>query len=237
MSRQNIGYNGYAKPPSWFWTIVALMFFPPLGLYLLWRRSQLDIGAGLGASSLMRVIGVLCILSSLVILVDGEELISAIIAFGTGIFLTKLGVKMKKEAMGTRQYIGLIINQRISSIDELARATNKKYEVVCSELDKMCSKGFLPGAVINHSLRRIVLPGQQAPVYRENAGYQGMGTGASGQGNTRGGTPNQGGRRQNAAPRGTIPRTKAVTCKNCGGTNTVVEGRSRKCEYCGSPIS
>lgn len=207
-NRQGYNYMPQSSGPSWIAIIILMIVFWPVGIYLLYKRLKVDRKAAIRSGRFLNGFGItLIVLGGLAIIGDSSTAAVAISFIILGVVLIRTGSKNKKQAMRIRQYIALIINQHITSLDELARATGNTYVVVCDDLNKMIEKGYLPGAYLNLSIRQIMLPGQQAPIYRANA---------------------QGTRRQ--------VRTKVISCKGCGAEMIVAEGTIRKCEYCGTPL-
>lgn len=212
-NRQGYGYMPESSGPSWIAIIIMMCVFWPIGVYLLYKRLKVDRKAAMGSGKALSGFGIVLIVIGGCALLGGiagggsNAAMVAVFFLVLGIVLKRMATKNKKQTMRVRQYIALIINQHITSLDELSRATGCTYNVVCDDLNKMIEKGYLPGAYLNLSLRRIMLPGQQAPVYRQN---------------------NPGQRAQ--------ARTKVITCKGCGAEMIVAEGTIRKCEYCGTPL-
>lgn len=210
-NRQGCNYMPQSSGPSWIAIIILMIVFWPVGVYLLYKRLKVDRKAAISSGKALNGFGVtLIVLGSLAMIGNLDEPSSmggAVFFIILGVVLANMGTKTKKQAVRIRQYIALIVNQHITSLDELARATGNTYAVVCDDLNKIIEKGYLPGAYLNLSIRQIMLPGQQAPIYRANA---------------------QGTRRQ--------ARTKVISCKGCGAEMIVAEGTIRKCEYCGTPL-
>lgn len=212
-NRQEYSYMPETSGPSWIAIIIMMCVFWPIGVYLLYKRLKVDRKAAMRSGKALNIWGIIliviggCAFLGGIADVDSETVVGAVFFLILGIVLKRMATKNKKQAMRVRQYIALIINQHITSLDELSRATGCTYNVVCDDLNMMIEKGYLPGAYLNLSLRRIMLPGQQVPVYRQN---------------------NMGQRAQ--------ARTKVIKCKGCGAEMIVAEGTIRKCEYCGTPL-
>lgn len=208
------------KKPSWVAIFIMLIIFWPIGLFLLWKRIQnegkLNSINSFALKSLgwpMAMIGLVGLAVSLdegMDSMDSMDVAMILIFLGGGALLIYRGHYIKKQQLIAKKYLVLIQNQQITSLEELARATNHSYEKVCTELNHLISKGYIKGAVINYSLKRIIFEYDQAPVYRDPKTMQ---------------------KAQKTAP------VKAVTCKNCGATIMIAQGTTRKCEYCGSPIT
>ena len=123
-----------------------------------------------------------------------------------GISLILLGNSMTKNAGKYKKYLSIIVNQNITSIDNIAAANTVSYDVAKKDIQKMIDNGYFSGAYINDGTRELVLPQNRHAENTLQNDYE-----------------------QNV-------QTKVVTCKSCGARNTVVVGKTGECEFCGSPI-
>lgn len=206
---------------SWPVIILALIIFWPVGLFLLIRRFTLDKRAAISmGSTALRVLGFILaafgLLGFCVCITDPETISGAVVAFFFligGAAMIRKAKKINKETASIKQYLAIIVNGNIRQLDAIAAATNKSYDVVKTEIQKMIKKGYLKNAYINENTREVVLPVAEpatpvaAPVL--NTQQQPV---ASAQ-----------------------PQAKIVACPCCGANNTIY-GASGECEYCGSPI-
>ena len=162
--------------PSWIAIIIMMAVFWPVGIYLLYKRLKADRKAALSSGKKLNSIGIALIVIGALALIGGvdssDSMAGSVFFILCGIVLSRMGTKNKKEAIRIRQYIALIINQHITSLDELARATGNTYEQVCEDLNKIIERGYLQGAYINLSIRQIILPGQRPPVYKQSGPAQ-----------------------------------------------------------------
>ena len=197
--------------------ILALIFFWPLGLFLIIKRASLDKKTALGAGKLIKGLGIAsCCMAALGFLVnitdgfDGTDVGMIIFFAAAGAALLYLANKIKKDADSVKQYLNIIVNGGERQLDAIAAATGKQYDVVKKDVQKMIDKGFLKNAYINENTREVVLP-SAAPA-NTNVG----------QPTTNMGTP-------------TAVQTRVVACPCCGANNTV-SGTLGECEYCGTPL-
>lgn len=199
---------------SWPVVILTCIIFWPIGLFLLWKRISIDRKASLTTGKLVIVCGFTSLAFSLMGLLvslsegiksDDVNMIIFFIAAGIGLLL--LGKSMIKNARKYKKYLSIIVNQNMTSIDNIAAANNVSYDEAQKDIQKMIDKGYFSGAYINDGARELVLPRvkQAENIVQSN----------------------------HEEP----VETKVVACKNCGANNTVIVGKTSECEFCGSPIS
>lgn len=212
----NNNNNNLSGLYSWPVIILALIFFWPLGLFLIIKRASLDKKTAMGSGKLIKGLGIAsCCMAALGFLVsitdgfDGTDVGMIIFFAAAGAALLYLANKIKKEADSVKQYLNIIVNGGERQLDAIAAATGKQYDVVKKDVQKMIDKGFLKNAYINENTREVVLP-SAAPA-NTNVGQP-----------TNTGTP-------------TAVQTRVVACPCCGANNTV-SGTLGECEYCGTPL-
>ena len=212
----NNNNNNLSGLYSWPVIILALIFFWPLGLFLIIKRASLDKKTAMGSGKLIKGLGIAsCCMAALGFLVsitdgfDGTDVGMIIFFAAAGAALLYLANKIKKEADSVKQYLNIIVNGGERQLDASAAATGKQYDVVKKDVQKMIDKGFLKNAYINENTREVVLP-SAAPA-NTNVGQP-----------TNTGTP-------------TAVQTRVVACPCCGANNTV-SGTLGECEYCGTPL-
>lgn len=212
----NNNNNNLSGLYSWPVIILALIFFWPLGLFLIIKRASLDKKTAMGSGKLIKGLGIAsCCMAALGFLVsitdgfDGTDVGMIIFFAAAGAALLYLANKIKKEADSVKQYLNIIVNGGERQLDAIAAATGKQYDVVKKDVQKMIDKGFLKNAYINENTREVVLP-SVAPA-NTNVGQP-----------TNTGTP-------------TAVQTRVVACPCCGANNTV-SGTLGECEYCGTPL-
>ena len=203
---------------SWPVIILALIFFWPLGLFLIIKRASVDKKTAMGSGKLIKGLGIAsCCMAALGFLVsvtdgfDGTDVGLIIFFAAAGAALLYLANKIKKEADSVKQYLNIIVNGGERQLDSIAAATDKQYDVVKNDVQKMIDKGFLKNAYINENTREVVLP-SVVPT-NANANVDQFTSGA--------------------AP--ATVQTRVVACPCCGANNTI-SGALGECEYCGTPL-
>ena len=201
--------NTGKKPTSFGWIIFWFVVFWPVGVLLLINRTAVDKSAvlttGKGirtASYILMGIGAI----SLIVTFAGEEgaFLVALLFGGGGIVVNRLARKTMHAGDQYKKYIGLVVNQNLTSIDNIASALNISYETAVKDLQEMISKGYFVGAYIDTNLREIVLKKNEPQHEAESS-----------------------------ASSATQVQHRIVACGNCGANNRVV-GQTGECEYCGS---
>ena len=196
------------KPISWVWIILALIIFWPVGLLLLVFRLVSDRSAVMTCGRTLGIVSWILIVLGLLIIFGDEVIIGCVFMLG-GICLNVLSRKTKKRAALYRQYISLVANHRMTSLDEISAAIGLSFDTVTSDLTNMINAGYFSGLYIDAPGRRLVLPqatAQQAP---QPAG------GAVGTQN--------------------ISQPRVVQCVGCGA-NAALMSAVGTCEYCGCPL-
>jgi len=202
---------------SWPVIILALIFFWPLGLFLIIKRTSVDKKTAMGSGKLIKGLGIAsCCMAALGFMVsvtdgfDGTDVGLIIFFAAAGAALLYVANKNKKKADSVKQYLNIIVNGGERQIDAIAAATGKQYDVVKKDIQEMIDKGFLKNAYINENTREVVLPSASTAPASNNVGQP-----------------------TSAAP--TVVKTRVVACPCCGANNTV-SGILGECEYCGSPL-
>lgn len=202
---------------SWPVIILALIFFWPLGLFLIIKRTTLDKTAVMKDSSgkgLKITAIVLLVLGGFGIIgsfdpFDFGSLVIFLFFIAGGVILLNKAKKIKAEGESIKKYLAIIVNGGERQLDAVASATGKQYDVVKNDVQKMIDKGFLKNAYINENTREVVLA---------SANSANMNTTQ----------PTVG-----AAP--AAVQTRVIACPCCGANNTV-SGDLGECEYCGTPL-
>lgn len=203
---------------SWPVIILALLFFWPLGLFLIIKRTTLDktavmkvsFGKGLKITAIvLLVLGGFGIIGSFNPF-DFGSLVIFLFFIAGGVILLIKARKIKSEGKSIKKYLAIIVNGGERQLDAVASATGKQYDVVKNDVQNMIDKGFLKNAYINENTREVVLA-SSAPA------------------NTNAGQPTGG-----ATP--AAVQTRVIACPCCGANNTV-SGNLGECEYCGSPLN
>lgn len=150
---------------SWPIIILAFLLFWPIGVFLVIKRVSVDKKAALSVGKLLNGFGIAsyCIagLGLIVCLADGftSDDITVIVFFGVaGFVLKKLSKKLKRDAEEVKKYLSIIVNGNVRQLDAIASSTDKSYDVVKTDIQKMIQKGYLKNAYINEGTREVVLP-------------------------------------------------------------------------------
>ena len=202
---------------SWPVIILALIFFWPLGLFLIIKRTTLDKTAVMKESSgkgLKITAIVLLVLGGFGIIgsfdpFDFGSLVIFLFFIAGGVILLNKAKKIKAEGESIKKYLAIIVNGGERQLDAVASATGKQYDVVKNDVQKMIDKGFLKNAYINENTREVVL----ASAASSNVNVA---------------QPTGG-----AAP--AAVQTRVIACPCCGANNTI-SGDIGECEYCGTPL-
>ena len=126
-----------------------------------------------------------------------------------GFIILHIGFQLQKKEMQFRQYLTCVLQQGITSINQISSLVHNTPSDVVSVLNEMIQSQYFGNAYIDPVRQLLVFPN------RQNANTVS----------------------QNYTNRTAPVKTEIVICKNCGGNTTVVIGRTCECEFCGSPIS
>jgi uncharacterized membrane protein YiaA len=204
---------------SWAVVIIVLIVFWPVGIYLLWRKLSGDKKSAMSGGKVVFVIGwILFALGVVMVIVGPSDPTMAvsgrieyfIVFVCGGLAMILLGGRSKKQAERYKKYISIVINQNITSINNIAAAMPVTYEIAAKDLQKMIDRGYFSGAYIDANACEIVLPKNQGNVQGDQPPYE-------------------------AAGPATV-RMQVAVCKNCGANNQIPAGTIGECEYCGSPL-
>lgn len=211
------------KGTNWGWIIFWLIFFWPVGLFLIIKKFAADKSALMsGKTNSLSVIGwILTAWATLVFVVYVSDpssftpagaflIIMVFIPLAGGIVLLRKASKEKKQAVKFKKYIDIVVNQNVRSIDNVSSAVGLSYDVVAKDLQDMIDIGYLKDAYIHQGNREIILK-QHEPV---PASYE-----------------------QTAVVGQAALQTTAIRCPGCGANNIIAVGSVSECEYCGTPIN
>lgn len=203
------------KGTKWGWIIFWLIFFWPVGLFLMIRKFATDKSALMSGKTgtilvvgwILVVFGILCLCTEIEAPDTFGIVFSLLILLG-GVLLLRKERETKKTAAKYKKYINIVVNQDVRNMDDIVSAVGLSYDEVAKDLQSMIDIGYLKDAYIHHSNRQIIL---KQPEMANHIPYAAM---------------NQ----VSAVP-------KSVRCPGCGANNVVVVGRVSECEYCGTPIN
>ena len=202
------------KSISWVWIVIAFIVFWPIGILLLIKKLGDDRSAMIKCGRPVAVISYILFaigLISLIIAITGDYGafgVSALFITG-GVLVNRIARKTRKRGERYKQYIMLIVNQSINSLDAITGIVNVPYEMVVDDLQQMIKAGYFHGAYIDFAQRLIVFAPPTPHVWQQPV--------------------------SGPAPWQPPPQIRVVTCRNCGANNKVI-GQVSDCEYCGSPI-
>lgn len=202
------------KSPSWVAIILWFIFFWPVGVVLLIKKLTND------KSSIMKnwkfIFGLGIFFAFIAILMctqladssaDLSSTILGVLFYGLGgaglIYAAK---RMKDTGELYKKLIDIIINQRQTTIENVASQAGLGYDKTVHSIQKMIDKGYFNGAYIDQANHEVVLPNTnfvQPAMNSQNTYAQ---------------------------------QQKTVKCPNCGGNNIINVGQVVECEFCGSPI-
>lgn len=198
---------------SWPVAIFVTIIFFPVGMFLIFKRIDLDKKNGVYPSVPLIILGSMFTFFALITLPELTYIESAksnLIFYSIIAFLLMFnGIKSKKDFQRFKKYRAIIIDHQMTSIDDIATAMSSNYSRARRDIKRMINKGYLDGAYINEDSKRVVLPKQ----YHNT--------------NMKSDINNI---KQNSD-------AQVITCKGCGATNKVSGGSAGECEFCGSPLT
>lgn len=203
------------KSPSWVAIVLWFIFFWPVGVYLLIKKLTNDKSAAMHNSKILLGIGIFFLFGAFVMITqlfdssaDTGSTVFGILFYGAGgaglIYAAK---RLKDTGERYKKFIDIVINQRQTTIENIASQMGLGYDETVKGLQKMIDKGYFNGAYIDQGNHEIVLP------------------------NTNIVQPTV-----NAQSTNTNVQQRTVKCPNCGGNNVINVGQVAECEFCGSPI-
>ena len=146
---ENKNFNLY----SWPVIIALLIFFWPVGIYLLYKKAQSDKKTALTASKILKILGNVFIVFGIVTLI----VVVGIFYLILGIWLKKFAKKLLVSAENVKKYLAIVVNGNVRQLDSISAAVGKPYDKVKEDLQKLIDDGYLKNAYINESTREIVL--------------------------------------------------------------------------------
>ena len=142
---------------SWPVAIFATIAFFPVGMFLLFKRIDLDKRNGVYPSVPLIILG--CIFTFFALVMIPE--VSGVMFYGIIAFLLMFnGIKSKKDFQRFKKYRAIIIDHQMTSIDDIATSMSSNYSRTRRDIKRMINKGYLDGAYINEDSKRVVLPKQ-----------------------------------------------------------------------------
>ena len=194
---------------KWPVIIILTILFWPLGICLIWKRINIDKKTAMLSGKYINVSGWIFLSLALLGLLacssegfksDDVEMITFFTMAGIAFIL--LGNNTKKKAKEFKKYISIVINQEITSIDDIAFAIPTTYDNAKKQLGKMIDNGYFEGAYIDEYKREIVVAKKQELLYNETA---------------------------SAGDQKSMEMI-VVTCNGCGANNKLVKGSVGECK-------
>jgi hypothetical protein len=227
MSNQN------TKTYSWTAIIIVLFIFWPVGLFMLFSKLSNDRTATFGGGAAMiKFIGVVLVIlgvTMLATLSSGDAsvattgvIMAAIFAI-PGFYLINKSRDIRKSGNRNRQYIELVINNKVHEVHELARRLRVSQEVVIKDVNDMINRGMLGAARLNLNSGIIQFP---RPKQKQEQRY---GERTDSHYNQR---PTQQKRPEHVYE---SFQPKTIRCTSCSANN-FVESLPATCEYCGNSL-
>lgn len=201
---------------SWPVIIIAFILFWPVGIALLVmksRSSKQSVFVGSSDKKFYIIIGVVLVLMGIGTM--GKSPVTGLFMIIGGIALIVYAGQMAKRAKRNKQYIDMIVNQQITSLDKIASVNNISYENVLKEVKQLISLGVLKGAQIDEMRHTIMVAQPERPQMAPPQYQQGYA--------------------QNDIPQ--APQFVTVACPGCGAKMSVQRGTTVSCEYCDTPVS
>lgn len=223
----NMPYNTPLPPPvppnrqppketSWALVIVLLVVFWPVGLFFLFKKineGNVQKRDGKGFRIAAYVLFGLGGLYLLLTLFSDSTMFAAVpVCAGIGVWLL-FEAKQRDRLFEkyTRYTVLLAAGER--TLDGLAAAYPTTYMQVVTDMQTLISKKYFINTYLDMNRRMVVVAEQPQAVPPLYTPYTPPAT---------------------AVPAPAVP--KAVRCRSCGATNTIIPGKMAVCEYCGSPL-
>ena len=211
---------------SFSWGIIALMFFLffPIGIWMLVKKMTDEKFNYIKNGKSLKILAWILIGFAVMYLImgitgeleteDGSSVVGGVIVMlmifgGGGTFALYKAHSYIKKGTKYNRYISIINSSNDTLIDNIAAAYPTSFEQAAKDLQSMLDDGYFMNAYVDLNRRELIMPPKTATV---NVAVN-----------------------QSASP--SYGQTTSVKCKNCGATNTVIEGTTCECEYCGSPIN
>lgn len=143
--------------------------------------------------------------------INGEGAIEALVFFTVVfigcIFLVLSGFKTKKRIIRFKKYVLMISNENLTSLQNIASATNQSVDFVKNDLQIMINKKFFANAHIDSKMGEIIIGDQN----KTNLVAQAL-------------------ENRNI-------ETLTLKCNGCGAINSKHVNESNTCDYCGTLLS
>lgn len=208
---------------SWPVIIIVLLYFWPVGLFLIYKRLSLEENKRLAIAEGLEVGSVAWLILSVIVIVmlllfSGGPVVTFPILLSNGLvslIMRRISKKIKRQ----EQYISIIQNREMMLVDELVAASGISYKVVKKDIKKMIRKGNLKNAVFDETKGIIqfhdVISNTSSNVASKEL-CENM-------------------KEQPVSIKLEKYLTRVVSCSDCGAKN-VRNHHFQTCEYCGSQV-
>ncbi len=220
------------KELSWATVIIVMILCWPIGLYLLYKKATSNKTAMLKNAKILRIPGWIfvgiALIYVLILTTEGAQaaengssvvtplLIMIIIFGGFGLRMLYRAKKMRINGLRYQKYIQIVINGRVTYIDNIASAIPVTPEIALKDLQDMINIGYFENAYLDLGRRELVWANMRGGIYPNYQMHPVIMN----------------------APRVQEVKIekKVVACRNCGANNQITTGRVFECEFCGSLI-
>lgn len=214
------------KKKAFSWGIIVLMLFLffPVGIYMIVKKVSSEKFNMIKNGKSLKILGWVLIGFAVMYLLlgitgeletedglstFGEIMIAVCIFVGFGALSLVKGTKYIKRGKKYDRYVSVINASDDLQIDNIAAAIPTTYENALADLQAMIDAGDLMNAYVDLECRELVILRNQRSNYSNT---------------------------YTTVLRSAAARPIPKRCPNCGAPNTVIEGKTCECEYCGSPL-
>lgn len=165
------------KNLSWMIIVFLLIIFFPVGIILLVKKIR-DPLTAVTSTKVPSVVGWLLTVIGSIIALSGISIIDeegwlGVVIFGiiillAGIYFIKKGKEINNAAKGYKYYVDIVLNQKETSIDNIASTFSVKYDEALSKIKIIIKAGALQDAYIDEATRSIILSEHQSGKIKSN---------------------------------------------------------------------
>lgn len=212
--------------PSWGVVILLLIVFWPVGIYLLYRKLSGNRDTNSEGGKVLKVVGIVFLILGVIYFImagsslteleskeSSQDAVEALVVVGTVFFVG--GVIML--IMAKRK------KRKANNITRHAQGNQTQYTQMQFNQESLSERLFREQQLMQQQIRGLQFEEQPSQQFSQIHVSQTIITNQE---------PFA---EQEKPPEKKGPRV--VTCKNCGGNNTIIDGEIGECEYCGSPIN
>jgi len=150
------------KTTTWGTVIAWSIFFFPVGIYFLYKMIGENKSETLNNAKYIKIISYIFVAIGFIGLTGSTDkessyVLLTLVYVGLGIWFNVIGRKMSVDGKKYQKYVGVILNQGYTKIDDIAQAVGVVYSTAKTDLQKMIDSDYFFGAHINEGAREIVL--------------------------------------------------------------------------------